>query len=380
MRKNNDSKEDVKDLMDEEEFSFWDEDFFLPMDDEEDEPKENVKVKAKDSSKNDEKKIAKERIKRAFNQAPRANERRLHISPKEIKEKVLDAHIYGQEQAKRKAAIFVRDHSNGIKRSILFVGPSGCGKTEIFRVLRDKVYDNIYIYDASNITEEGWSGSKKVSSVFADMLQAGYTVEEIEHSIIVYDEFDKLCIAKHNSHGENVARGVQGELLSIIEGTKLSLKSGEVIDTSNISFAFLGAFEDLYTKERKKGMSLGFGSKVEETDKNESVELTMDDIISFGLRVELAGRISDVVNLDPLREDDFYRILADKTISPAKRFEAIYHMNIELSKDLMRKIALEAYNNKMGVRYLRSKIQSLLDDMLYERQQISEGDKIYLHE
>lgn len=308
-------------------------------------------------------------------------ERRIDLSPKEIKEKVLDNHIYGQEQAKRKAAIFVRDHSNGVKRTILFTGPSGCGKTEIFRVLRDNLYDNIYIYDASNITEDGWSGSKKVSSVFSDMLRSGYTKEEVEHSIIVYDEFDKLCVAKHNSHGENVARGVQGELLSIIEGTKVALKpSREVIDTSQISFAFLGAFEDIYNNERKKGMSLGFGNKVEETDKNEKIELSMDDIISFGLRVELAGRITDVVNLDPLREDDFYRILADKTISPAKRFEAIYHMDIELSKELMKKIALDAYNNKMGVRYLRSRIQSLLDDILYEKNKISKGEKIVLHE
>lgn len=283
-------------------------------------------------------------------------------SPKQIKA-FLDENIYNQEDAKIAAATLLYNHNRGIRKNILFVGPSGCGKTEIFRSL-NKIYKNIYIFDASNITSDGWKGSKKSFSVFEEMANCGFSKYEIEHSIIVFDEFDKLCTPQFTATGENVSANVQGEMLSLIEGRNISTGHA-VINTSNISFVFLGAFENLFKKQEKEERGLGFGNelRVSKTLK----PISMQDVIDYGMRTEVAGRITSITQLSPLKEEDFYKILNDEKISPIERLEKQYGFSLNLTDEKLHEIAKEAVDNKMGARFINSKIQDLYDKEIFER-------------
>lgn len=290
------------------------------------------------------------------------------LKPVEIKEKFLDGRVFGQEEAKKAVSMLLWSHFRGNPRNLLLVGPSGSGKTELFRAIKDSVYKNIYIFDASNVTETGWSGDKKLNTVFMNMLSEGFDKKEIENSIIVFDEFDKLIIPKHNSQGENVSMGVQGELLSMVEGGMVSLQKGKTtVDTTNISFVFLGAFENLYKKKAEKSHAMGFGSDLN-TKENlyKQEDITVDDIMSFGLRTELAGRIDNVAVLKELDRDALYKILCHRTISPIRKIEKQYKMRIHVSAKLKKKIANSAYEKKLGARYLKSELQRLIDDKIYE--------------
>ena len=288
-------------------------------------------------------------------------------SPKEIK-KYLDAYIYKQEEAKKAAATLLYCHINNSRRTALFVGPSGCGKTEIFRVLKN-IYPQIYIYDASNITNEGWSGSKKSHSVFSNMLYDGMNVEEIEHSIIVFDEFDKLCTPRYSSNGDNVSAAIQAEFLSMIEGTNIYIQNMNVsIDTSNITFIFLGAFENLYSKKKKDRETklIGFGASTENSSDAEPIVFSVEDMISFGIRTEIMGRIGKIVQLEKLEEKDFYNILKDRKISPVSNLRKKLPCNIRFTEKQLLNIAKVAAETGLGARYLKTQVEQDFDNYIFE--------------
>ena len=225
--------------------------------------------------------------------------------PRAIKE-YLSSKIYGQEEAVKAASILLYNHIRKRKRNILFIGPTGCGKTEIWRVMK-KIYPNIRIVDSSAITMQGWSGGFKIQDIFR-----GMKTEEIEKSIIVFDEFDKFCEPLYSGSGANYSAAGQNELLKMIEGSRISFGSDngrEAVDfdSSGMSFVFCGSFEQLVGKKTasEQKESIGFGRDGEKKDAGAQYlnKITAQDLIEYaGVRQEIAGRIQQIVQLHPMTE------------------------------------------------------------------------------
>ena len=285
----------------------------------------------------------------------------------------LDDYIYGQEEAKRAASMLIWNHINGRKQNMVFAGTTGCGKTEIFRRLKD-VYPNIVIHNATMLTGEGWKGNMKVRNLFD-----GVEKEKAERLIIVLDEADKLFEPKLTYDGIDPGRMIQNELLKIIEGDKVHFEGdpahiGRVptldLDTSKVSFVFLGSFERmLKAKNAEKKNTLGFLSEASQNQKmtDYHTEFLQEDLIQYAnVRQEIAGRITEIVQLHPMTEEDYYRILTNKYISPIKKMAKEYNLRLTLSEDTKWQIVKEAHKNGMGVRYMQSKLQTLLDEQLFE--------------
>lgn len=284
---------------------------------------------------------------------------------KDIK-KILDENVQGQEKAKRAAAVLVYNKMRGIKENIVFVGPSGCGKTEIFRALKEKFKNLIFIYDVSNITNDGFSGIKKSYSVFESMIISGFSKEEIENSIIVLDEFDKMCQSKHTAQGDNVSSSIQAEFLTMIEGTVVKAKVLDdyvYFNTSNISFVFCGAFEDIYKKKKMSAQkSFGFSNETNKTDET----ITTEDLIDYGVRTEIMGRISRIVELYYLSEEDIKNLLMDPHKSPISKLAIDYKCEIDIKEDTIDMLIKSGLDNSRGVRALRGIIQDYIDMEIYE--------------
>lgn len=284
-------------------------------------------------------------------------------SPMKIYEH-LEKNVYGQNEAKKAAAMLLWNHVNGRRQNVLFAGPTGCGKTEIFRQLA-KIYPNITIHNAATLTGSGWKGNMKVQNLFD-----GYKGEQREHLIIVLDEADKMFEDVDDRH---YSYTVQNELLKLIEGDRVRLDGNNTpfeIDTSNVSFVFLGSFDSMVkAKEDAVNAShtIGFGVQgQEETFDGYNSIFTQEDLVTYAnVRSEIAGRINNIVQLKDMTEDDYYSILCDKYISPVKRLSDYYKVRIKMSAKAKHELAKEAADTGMGVRYLRSRLQRELDKQLF---------------
>lgn len=302
----------------------------------------------------------------------------LSMSPKAIFAEI-DKTVYSQEQAKKDAALQLWCQIHGLRRNFLYIGPSGCGKTEIFRSLK-KLYKYIWIYDASSITSEGWKGSKKFYSVFDDMKNAGFSQEEIEKSLIVFDEFDKLVTPTFDGKGKDVHAEIQGEFLSMVEGNVIDQGSIRV-DTSKISFAFLGAFEELTMKKNTR-RSIGFGeiediaegSLSSDITAKDLEDITLEDIIKYGMKPEIAGRISNISRLRGFDKSDYEEILRHDRAGILSRIADEYGMsNIGLKDKEIDELSTEAEKSGLGIRYLNMTIRKLIDQKIYEDGAIPES-------
>lgn len=281
----------------------------------------------------------------------------------------LTTHIHGQKDACRAASMLLYNHLQGQRRNILFVGPTGCGKTEIWRVCQ-KLFPNIIIVDSDRLTADGWSGAFKIRDIFANKMKF-----EIEQSIVVFDEFDKLCEPTYCSHGSNYSYNIQNNLLKLIEGGAMMFPAERgnpsiMFDSSKISFVFLGSFERL--TERKSTIeadnSIGFGASIEKPDADTvyTHQITQDDLKYSGMRREIAGRINQIVQLSPMTMKDYKAILENDAVSPIHRLEQEYDITIHIPEETRKRLAREAADTHMGVRYLQSRIQSMLDEHMFE--------------
>ena len=273
-------------------------------------------------------------------------------------------YIYGQKEAVKAAAMLLYNHMQGRKRNVLFVGPTGCGKTEIWRACQ-KIYPHIRIVDGTMLTGEGWKGEFKITNIFD-----GMDKQDAEKAIIVIDEFDKLCEPYLGSTVTNGHYIVQNNLLKLIEGGEITLEN-YTIDTSKISFVFCGSFEYLTEMKTAKetGQSLGFGAKLEKPEARlvYEAEIQPEDLVKYaGVRQEIAGRINQIVQLLPMTAKDYKAILDDEKISPLHQIERQYGVKLCLEKDTKQKLLQEAEETHMGVRYLRSRIQQMLDDQMFQ--------------
>ncbi len=276
----------------------------------------------------------------------------------------LNQHIYGQDAAKRAVSMLMYHHLRGNSRNIVMAGATGCGKTEIWRTL-SKMNNCIRIINGPQLSCDGWKGSLKISDIFTCE-----TKKLAEHLVLVIDESDKMMEPKVASGGTDYAKMIQNELLKVMDGDTLTFTDEKNRDTkttincSGVSVVLCGSFERMLQAKSESSESIGFGRR----EKKESVvaECTEEDLIQYGnVRREIAGRISQIVTLDTLDGDDFEKIL-ESEMSPIQKMEEAHNVSLSIDKESRRKLASDAAKSGLGCRYIRSKLQFMLDAQMFD--------------
>lgn len=297
----------------------------------------------------------------------------MKLTPKEIK-KMLEKKIIGQDEACRQIAIMMYQHIHGHKCVNLIAGPTGSGKSLITETLKELFPEIIYLREVSNLTQEGWNGNKKVNTLFDgvhDYVQASGTIAPL----IVLDECDKLFNSKTSSAGENTSKFIQSELLSVIHGADVIVKdelSAEknkkrMVDTRKMSFLFAGAFgdaaEDIAVRE--SGSSFGFGAVGEVKHEAYFREMTIKDINEAGCISELCGRINKVINLSPMSETAYMKMLNTHKSGPLREFEEEFGITFKLSKKIKDEIVHNAVESGLGVRGIKNQLRAYIDEAIW---------------
>lgn len=285
----------------------------------------------------------------------------------------LNKHVIGQEEAKKAAAMLVYNHVRNRARNIAIAGPTGSGKTEIWRVLSKK-FKFIKIIDASSLGAGGWRANMHISDIFKDISKVN-----AEHLVIVWDEFDKACEPAIGAGGTDHARLLQNEMLKMLDGDTIEFYSDDknsksiCIDCRNISHVFLGSFETMLNSKTSSSGSIGFNSTYKEIATYDN--FTSDDLVRYGnVRLEIAGRISRVITLNPMTRDDFLNILSNDKMSPLSTIEKNQKCRLYMNESTRERLAQEALDSKMGARYLHSEIQRRLDEEIFENPNKQEFD------